>query len=209
MLAQQCFVLLLLLIMFLRDGEAWMRRRRRRRAPPPCHARDCQLSEWSHWSVCLHRCGNAETRYRTRTKTADEACGGTCYYNFREESNCNMYPCQNGGTPSYGQCSCRTGYTGTCCELMSERKPKGKENPTRSQESNDKKCSIGCELGIAFGCCAVLFGISGIGYYVRKKWKLQEDQVQSVTFVRNLTVERKDGTITVTEQHVKEHLLVF
>ncbi|XP_048588685.1 neurogenic locus notch homolog protein 1 [Nematostella vectensis] len=87
---------------------------RRRRTSPPCQYRDCKVSGWSTWSSCNHRCGSAGIQTRTRSKTVQQQCGGSCLYPLSESRSCNRY-CYNGGTPQQGYCSCKPGFTGTCC----------------------------------------------------------------------------------------------
>ena len=89
---------------------------RRRSSPPPPSPRNCQVGSWSSWGGCSHRCGNAGTQSRSRSKTVSECCGGRCTYQLSESRACNRDACSNGGTPAYGRCNCRLGWTGTCCE---------------------------------------------------------------------------------------------
>ncbi|PFX19966.1 Versican core protein [Stylophora pistillata] len=107
--------IVLMVLVLARDIDSW-RRRRRRRSPPPCGARNCQVSSWTSWSSCSHRCGTSGTQRRTRTKTVVEACGGSCPYRLDEVQACNRDQCKNGGTPYASGCRCRPGYQGTCCE---------------------------------------------------------------------------------------------
>ena len=110
--------LFILLLPIETESIFWRRRRRRRRNPPhptPCPARDCTVNGWSSWSACTHLCGNSGTMTRTRRVLTSQSCSGTCPYNLRETIPCNRGHCQNGGTPQNRYCSCRTGYTGTCC----------------------------------------------------------------------------------------------
>ena len=114
-ITRQVFALLLV-VLIIHETESWWSGRRRRRRTPTCVARNCQVGQWSGWSDCTHRCGNAGTQSRTRAKTVDETCKGTCPYHLSETQDCNRNACQNGGVPASGHCSCKAGFTGTCCE---------------------------------------------------------------------------------------------
>ena len=103
-------------IFCVRNTDSWWRRRRRRRSPPPCSARNCVVSQWGSWGLCSHQCGTNGVQSRTRSQTSAAACGGTCPYHLSETRACNRNNCQNGGTPRNSDCSCRPGYSGTCCE---------------------------------------------------------------------------------------------
>ena len=105
------YICIVITIFLGNHANAW-RRRRRYRPPPP---KNCKLSPWSSWSACNHECGNAGVQIRTRHKIEQECCGGTCG-SLKETRPCNRVACRNGGTPLHGRCSCRGGYTGTCCE---------------------------------------------------------------------------------------------
>ena len=89
--------------------DAWWKRRRRRSPPPPP---PCKVSPWSSWSKCNHKCGNAGLQTRNKY----DCCSGTCRETMKETRLCNRNACRNGGKPLNGRCSCRGGYTGTCCE---------------------------------------------------------------------------------------------
>lgn len=112
----QVLLSLVVLIIIHEPAAAWFfGRRRRRRSPPPCNPIDCQVSLWSDWLACSHRCGNSGTQMRTRSRTQMEQCGGICNYYFSEIQACNRDECQD-GWPSDGYCACDVGYQGTCCE---------------------------------------------------------------------------------------------
>ena len=100
----------------LMGARGW-RRRRRRSSAPPCSPRNCQVGAWTSWSSCSHRCGSSGTRLRTRQIVQAAACGGSCPFTFQDSQSCNRNNCQHGGTPHSSGCSCRAGYSGTCCEL--------------------------------------------------------------------------------------------
>ena len=106
----------LVLLLCTLGTDSWRRRRRRRRAPPPCSPRNCQVSSWTSWSACSHRCGTSGSQKRTRSQTAPASCRGSCPYHFSETRACNRHRCQNGGTPYSKGCYCRPGFQGTCCE---------------------------------------------------------------------------------------------
>ena len=58
-----------------------------------CSAVDCTVSSWSSWSSCSRTCGSG-VKTRTRTKTTDESCGGSCHYHyFQETKTCNSNCC--------------------------------------------------------------------------------------------------------------------
>lgn len=77
---------------------------------------DCQLSPWSTWSACSFACGGSQTS--TRYVVANEQCGGTpCNLTISKTESCNLTQCLNQGTLVDGQCSCLTGYYGSCCQF--------------------------------------------------------------------------------------------
>ncbi|XP_068691216.1 prestalk protein-like [Montipora foliosa] len=102
----------LFLVLLLPENAILWRRRRRRRAPAPVN---CQVGSWTSWGSCSYLCGDSGTQTRTRAITVAAAHGGTCSYHLSESQACNRGNCQNGGTPHSTGCSCRAGYTGTCC----------------------------------------------------------------------------------------------
>ena len=114
MTISKTFFLIFIALLFPHECEPW-RRRRRRRAPPPCKPRDCTVTSWTGWGPCSHQCGSSGTQRRTRAITSYQTCGGRCPYHLSEVRACNRH-CQNGGTPQNGYCSCRPGFTGTCCQ---------------------------------------------------------------------------------------------
>ena len=63
---------------------------RRRRS---CSAQSCRVSSWSRWSSCSRTCGSSGTQKRTRHKTRNEYCGGSCHYSFSETRACNRRCC--------------------------------------------------------------------------------------------------------------------
>lgn len=99
-------------ILLVVHTNAWRRRRRRRRRAPPPPPPPCKVSPWSSWSECNHKCGNAGLQTRNKY----DCSGGTCRETMKESRLCNRHACRNGGKPLNGRCSCRGGYTGTCCE---------------------------------------------------------------------------------------------
>ena len=105
-------VFVLALVVF--EGESWLSRRRRHsQSLQSCSAKSCNVTLWSAWSSC----GNAGVQTRTRTKIANQSCGGSCNLEFVDvRVPCNR-SCQNGGNPQDGFCSCKDGYTGRCCEM--------------------------------------------------------------------------------------------
>lgn len=117
---RKIFMTICILLLLTLANSFWGRRRRRRRrrrsSPPPCNSVNCQVSRWTSWSSCSHRCGTSGIQERTRQQTIAASCGGTCYYDFRDTKACNRDRCRNGGSPYSSGCSCRLGYGGTCCE---------------------------------------------------------------------------------------------
>lgn len=106
--------------MLFTETSSWRRRRRRRRSPPPppppCHPQDCAI-RWSDWSGCSSPCGNSGVRIRQRIIiTAQNSCG-SCPYAAHETEACNRDAslCLHGSTPASNGCTCRSGWTGTCC----------------------------------------------------------------------------------------------
>ncbi|KAJ7365983.1 hypothetical protein OS493_002725 [Desmophyllum pertusum] len=90
---------------------------RRRRSTPTCSSSDCQVGSWSSWGSCSYPCGTSGTRWRSRSKTRSESCGGSCPYQLSESQVCNRYKCNppnSVGSHSTG-CYCRAGFAGTCC----------------------------------------------------------------------------------------------
>ena len=105
-------VLLILLAYDVTEGCP----RRRRRSPPPCQRFDCQVSSWRSWSSCSQQCGTSGIKSRSRYKTQNAQCGGSCPYHFSESRPCNRDACRHGGTPWSRGCRCPAGWAGTCCE---------------------------------------------------------------------------------------------
>lgn len=90
----------------------------------PCQGtlpEDCKLSSWSCWSACSLLCGGSQTS--TRHVVKNEKCGGTpCYsYMLSKTRNCKLTQCFNQGTLINGQCSCPSGYHGSCCQVFKGR----------------------------------------------------------------------------------------
>ncbi|CAJ1460247.1 unnamed protein product, partial [Effrenium voratum] len=54
-----------------------------------CHNRPCELSTWSEWSTCSHRCGPGET-YRTR----EVVSSGNCETVLKEARDCMVAVCK-------------------------------------------------------------------------------------------------------------------
>ena len=79
-----------------------------------CSKRDCIVSSWSKWSNCTQPCGEGGTQWRTRRVTKGARCGGSCSYLLADIRSCNDV-CPNGGTPVFGKCHCKPGYSGKCC----------------------------------------------------------------------------------------------
>ena len=82
---------------------------------------NCIYSAWSNWSACPpSRCGDSQISIRyiiTR-----EQCGGTpCNMTaLRKERACKQSFCVNQGTLFNGECSCKPGYYGSCCQYNSK-----------------------------------------------------------------------------------------
>ena len=117
------FALLVLLLFSETSSLFWRRRRRRRSSPPPppvdpcAGSRDCSVSSWSGWSSCSWPCGLSGVRRRSRYVTSSAINCGTCPYSFSQTESCNRDAslCKHGSTRNYRGCTCRAGWTGTCC----------------------------------------------------------------------------------------------
>ena len=113
----------LTVLLLLTETNSWRRRRRRRssrrrRVTSPCAgSRDCSVSSWSGWSSCSWPCGLSGVKRRSRYITISAVNCGTCPYSFSESQNCNREPslCLHGSIRNYRGCTCRAGWTGTCC----------------------------------------------------------------------------------------------
>ena len=80
------FVIVVSVICLLvNQGNAWRRRRRRR-----CPLTNCQISQWSSWSICSAVvCRSSGSQYRTRHVVSSPSCGGiACPPNTRETTIC-------------------------------------------------------------------------------------------------------------------------
>lgn len=108
--------LLVFLVILATECETWRRRRRRRFVPPP-RPRHCVVSGWSAWSACSQPCGNNGLQSRTRTVKIPPANGGRRCPALSEQRACNRF-CHNGGSPQASRCSCRPGFSGTCCQSV-------------------------------------------------------------------------------------------
>ena len=77
-----------------------------------------EVSPWSGWSACSPRCGSYRTQTRTRYRTSRPDCQMRCPVSLflRDSRQCDTNGCHNGGTPFYDGCSCKPGWTGTCCD---------------------------------------------------------------------------------------------
>ena len=73
-----------------------------------CSAVDCRVSSWSYWGTCSRTCGSG-VKTRTRTKTAYESCGGSCYYHFTDKKTCNSNCCPVNCVYSWGSWSSCSG----------------------------------------------------------------------------------------------------
>ncbi|XP_022799542.1 SCO-spondin-like [Stylophora pistillata] len=103
-----------------------------------CSKKDCVVSSWSKWSNCTQLCGEGGTQWRTRRVIKGARCGGSCPYLLADIRTCNN-ACPNGGTPVFGQCNCKPGYSGKCCTGV---------DGGWSDWSNWTACSKTCEVGI-------------------------------------------------------------
>lgn len=122
--AETSFFVVLCLVMLFNESSSWWWRRRRtaRRSPssvpqpPACIPRQCTISSWTSWKSCSCPCGYACQKTRQRwIVTVQNSCG-SCPYSFSQSKSCNKNRCLNRGRElSYG-CSCRRGWTGTCCK---------------------------------------------------------------------------------------------
>ena len=78
---------------------------------------DCIYSTWSTWSACpSSRCGDSQTS--RRYIVARQQCGGAAcnMTTLRRTRVCKQTFCVNQGTLLNGQCSCKPGYYGSCCQ---------------------------------------------------------------------------------------------
>ena len=76
--------------------------------------KDCVLSQWTSWGSCSQPCGNDGISMRSRTKVKgdqDDCIGQT----LKEFKDCNRI-CYNDGVPHATGCTCKAGFTGTCCK---------------------------------------------------------------------------------------------
>ena len=91
----------------------------RSRACYGTQAADCNVTSWSSWSSCSaqsSRCGGSQRS--SRYILSRERCGGTpCNMTaLRKTRACKQTFCVNQGTLLNGQCACKPGYYGSCCQ---------------------------------------------------------------------------------------------
>lgn len=82
---------------------------------------DCEYSAWSTWSACSSlQCGDTQTS--RKYITARDQCGGTpCNITgLRKTQPCKQTFCVNQGTLINGDCLCKQGYYGSCCQYSSK-----------------------------------------------------------------------------------------
>jgi len=82
---------------------------------------NCTYSAWSKWSACPpFQCGDSQTSTRyiiTREQCGGIACNVTALWRIR---SCKQTFCVNQGTLLNGECSCKPGYYGSCCQHISK-----------------------------------------------------------------------------------------
>ena len=84
----------------------------------PCAgSRDCSVSSWSGWGSCSWPCGLSGVKRRSRYVTISAVKCGNCPYSLRQTATCNReaWRCLHGSTRNSRGCTCRPGWTGTCC----------------------------------------------------------------------------------------------
>ena len=117
------FFALFFAMLFSKTSSWWDRRRRRRRrrsSPPPdpcAGSKDCTVSSWSGWSSCSWPCGLSGVKRRSRSVINQAVNCGSCPHSLSEKVSCNTDSslCLHESTPANDGCSCRSGWTGTCC----------------------------------------------------------------------------------------------
>ena len=105
-------VILVALLIFVHQGDAWRRRRRRR-----CPVRDCEVSSWSSWSSCsAWKCGQQGSQSRSRWVKSSSSCGGAQCPDLYETRSCyasRAVDCELSSWSEWSACTTRCGVSGT------------------------------------------------------------------------------------------------
>ena len=92
------------LLIFVHQSDAWGRRRRRR-----CPVQNCQVSSWSSWSACsASECGQQGSQSRSRQQESSASCGGAPCPDLHETRHCygnTPRDCQVSAWSPWSSCS--------------------------------------------------------------------------------------------------------
>eukprot|EP00794_Sanderia_malayensis_P000601 gene601-1262_t len=197
--SRTCWMLVVLLAIFVDDGMAW--RRRRRRAPPPPPP-NCGVSAWSSWSTCSQFCSvgtQSRTRYITYRPSA------SCIQpSLTESRQCGVSHggCAHNCDNTNHVCTCRSGYNlmsdGKGCQDVNECSPNGGKGPcshTCTNSAGSFACSCPHRYNLHSDAKTCLRAANNPPSHIKfEQYKLYENATAGF-YVGRLVAVDKDGDV--------------